>query len=170
MRSLARTHFLIVAISGFGMSALCAFAAGSDPKPDEIKRKIKQCFDAEIAKFMPVRQFTGPTQHADCRPASLPLCDRNNDIKDLSYTTDPQWRIVGQPTLKNNSLNGGYFGGPTVDVGRRTVNAFAACNGSGCGGPGRWAEGYVVGSEQRVPTEDENKQVVGTCFNRIFRE
>jgi hypothetical protein len=165
MRAIDRAYLALIAIPFLCMGA----TAASDRNPDEVRRKMKQCFDTEILKFAPMRQFVGPTGHADCRPASLPLCEHNTDAKDLSFTTDPQWRIVGQPVIQRNSVNGGFFGGPIVDGGRRTVNAFAACHGSGCGGPGRWAEGYVIGGEQRIPTADENKQVVAICFNRIFR-
>ena len=139
MRAIDRAcRALTVIISICATSFLCLGAtATSDPNPDGVRRKMKQCFDTEIQKFSPTRKFVGPTSHADCRPASLPLCKRNTDIKDLSYTTDSQWRIVGQPVIQRNSVNGGFFGGPIVNGGKRTVNAFAACNGSGCGVPGR---------------------------------
>lgn len=143
--------------------------AAPKPNSDDVKRKIKQCFDAEIQAFTPTRQFVGPTVNADCRPADLPFCRHNNDTQDMSYTTDPRWRIVGQPVIHPNSVNGGSFGGPVVDGARRRASAFAACHGTGCGGPGQWANGYLIGSEQRLPTDNEKKQVVGICFNRVVR-
>lgn len=137
--------------------------------PDDLKQKIRQCFDIEIAQFSPTREFNGPRGHADCRPASLPLCNHTSDAKDLSYRPDRQWRIVGQPSLIPVSVNGGWFSAVTVGSDRRSVGAFALCSGTGCGGPGQWAEGYLVGSEQRVPTDDERKRTIGICFNRIVR-
>lgn len=137
--------------------------------PDDLKQKIRQCFDAEIVKYAPTRGFNGPRGHADCRPASLPFCRRTSDVKDLSYRPDSQWRIVGQPTLVPTSVNGGWFSPVLVSPDHRSVNAAALCGGTGCGGPGQWAEGYLVGAEQRVPTEDERKQTIGLCFNRIVR-
>jgi hypothetical protein len=162
-------HLLLIVSLFAVVTAPVLAEAASKPNSDDVKRKIKQCFDVEIQAFTPTRQFVGPTVNADCRPADLPLCRHNNDNKDMSYTTDPQWRIVGQPVIHPNSVNGGSFGGPIVDAARRRANAFAACRGTGCGGPGQWANGNLIGNAQRVPTDDEKKRVVGICFNRVVR-
>jgi hypothetical protein len=138
----------------------------------DLKQKMKDCYNSELKKFTPTQEFRGPERRADCPNANDKACiGRHTDNQDLSYSADSQWRIVGQPAIRATSgpnANAGFVG-PFVDPAGRTASAAAVCRGSGCGGPGAWAQGYVVGSIQRVASEDEKKQVMGTCFNKIFR-
>src|ERR1700758_4397126 len=51
--------------------------------PDDLKQRMRECFDSEIMQFSPTRGFNGPSGHADCRPAHLPFCEHTSDLKDL---------------------------------------------------------------------------------------
>lgn len=134
--------------------------------------QMRACFNQEILKFTPVQNFRGPQGRADCPNANNHACmGRNNDQKDISYSADSQWRIVGTPVVvpvTGPNADAG-FAGPFVDPGRRSASAVAWCRGGGCGAPGAWAEGYVQGQIQRLATDDEKKQVMGLCFDRVFR-
>jgi hypothetical protein len=131
----------------------------------ELPEAIKACVTEGLGKIRAITDtFRGPERRAECEPAGLPRCSTTSSDVSLTVTLEGPWVVDGNlrivPTSGPTGRSG--FRGPTK-VSDRTVEGSAHCRGEGCGGPGRWAAGYITGAKRRVPTDDDVRHIVGRC-------